>query len=380
MESFTLLKYWRGGGGGGGGSTVAETLRACSATPVVATAFLHPSSATTDDGGDNDDDEGPFFDLEFPALTVDNEVEEGEFNFELSSVGHGGGGNGGGGGDDIRSEGFSPTEDLFFKGKLVPLGPSSIVIAASESDNKPQFPATSILRSATKFRVFLLGLRKPKPTAAEPNAAAVAAASSRQQLQQHQSRFFVKFKVEELPIISLFTRDSSSRNSSANGAVKPQAEDTAVAVTTAEEKRLAREVIQKYVNMIKPLYVRASRKHGEKPMLPGEPAPGEGEVEVEPEETAPAPAASAGGLKGLPAGLRVVGKRLGNIRSASATVAAVPPPPPPQRRDDTLLEQQDAIQSAIAHCKRSFTAPEKGSQSPLARSKSDPIRATGDQI
>ncbi|RRT51377.1 hypothetical protein B296_00049426 [Ensete ventricosum] len=354
MESFTLLKYWRGGGGEGGGSTVAETLRGCSATPVVATAFLRPSSSTTDDGGD-DDDEGPFFDLEFPALTVDDEVEEGEFNFELSSVGNGGGcgGNGGGGGDDIRTEGFSPTEDLFFKGKLVPLGPSSIVIAASGSDNRPQYPAASILRSATKFRVFLLGLRKPKPTAAEPNAAAaVATASPRQQLEQHQSRFFVKFKVEELPIVSLFTRDNSSRNSSANRAAKPQAEDTAVSVTAAEEKRLAREVVQKYLNMIKPLYVRASRKHGEKPRLSGEAAPGE-------VETAPAPAASGGVVKGLPAGLRVVGKRLGKIRSASATVVAVPPP---QRRDDTLLEQQDGIQSAIAHCKRSFTAPEKGTR------------------
>jgi hypothetical protein len=42
-------------------------------------------------------------------------------------------------------------------------------------------------------------------------------------------------------------------------------------------------------------------------------------------------------------------------------VAAAPSPPPPspgapQRRDDSLLQLQDGIQSAIAHCKRSFNA------------------------
>ncbi|WOL02159.1 hypothetical protein Cni_G10878 [Canna indica] len=384
MESFSLLKYWRGGGGG---ATVAAAIRSSTPAPssatTVAAAVIRPSSATTDDGG-GDDDEGPFFDLEFAALPADDgssgesqgEVDEGEFNFELSSVGSGGAGGGGGGaGEGIRAEGFTPSDDLFFKGKLVPLDSSSIVIAASDSDNKPHFPAVSLLKSATKFRVFLPGLRKPKTTSAESNGAPVAVMATGSpkpppQQQQQQSRFFVKFKVDEVPIVSLFTRDNSSRNSSTNRASKPPTEETTATTTAAaveaEEKRFAREVLQKYRNMIKPLYVRASRKHGEKPKLPAEPAPPKaaaGPGEGEPGEAAPAlgPAASASGNKSLPAGLRVVGKRLGKSWSASAAVAAVPSPPP-QRRDDSLLEQQDGIQSAIAHCKRSFTAPEKGTR------------------
>jgi hypothetical protein len=76
----------------------------------------------------------------------------------------------------------------------------------------------------------------------------------------------------------------------------------------------------------------------------------------------------------VPAGLKQVCKRLGKSRSASSAVAAAPSPPsagtttpqqqaaaaPPQRRDDSLLQVQDGIQSAIAHCKRSFNASSKG--------------------
>ncbi|MCI56726.1 putative membrane-associated kinase regulator 2, partial [Trifolium medium] len=59
----------------------------------------------------------------------------------------------------------------------------------------------------------------------------------------------------------------------------------------------------------------------------------------------------------LPAGLRVVCKRLGKSRSASS---ATPSPDatavPSRRRDDSIVQQQDGIQSAILHCKSSFNA------------------------
>ncbi|CAL9170723.1 unnamed protein product [Musa hybrid cultivar] len=364
MESFSLLKYWRGGGGGGR-TTIADAIRFSTDTPdTVATAVLRPSSVTTDDDGD--DDGGPFFDLEFTALPIDDgDVEEGEFNFELCSVGSGNARARGGEGDDRVIESLSPPDDYFFKGKLAPLEPTSIVITASEPDNKSQFPTVSLLKSATKFRIFLLRLRKPKST-----AAAVANASPKQQPQgERQSRFFVKFKVDEVPIISLFTRDNSSRNTSSGGrTAKPQAEDSSAATT--DEKRFAREVVQKYLNMIKPLYVKVSRWHVERLRLPSELAP----AKAPPQEAA----AIGGGAKGFPAGLRVVGKRLGKSRSASEVVAAVRSPPP-QRRDDSLRELQDGIQSAIAHCKRSFTTSNQGPESPLVRSKSDPTQATGNQ-
>ncbi|URD93414.1 hypothetical protein MUK42_00696 [Musa troglodytarum] len=338
MDSFSLLKYWRGGGGDGR-TTIADAIRFSTDTPdTVATAVLRPSSVTTDDDGD--DDGGPFFDLEFTTLPIDDgEVEEGEFNFELCSVGSGNARARGGEGDGSVTESLSPPDDYFFKGKLAPLEPTSIVITACEPDNKSQFPTVSLLKSATKLRIFLLRLRKPKST-----AAGVANASPKQQPQgERQSRFFVKFKVAEVPIISHFTRDNSSRNtSSGDRAAMPQAEDSPAATT--EEKRFAREVVQKYLNIIKPFYVKVSRWHVERLRLPSELAP----AKAPPQEA-----------RGFPAGLRVVGKRLGKSRSASAAVAAVRSLPP-QRRDDSLREQQDGIQSAIAHCKRSFTTSDQG--------------------
>ncbi|MQM18186.1 hypothetical protein Taro_051171 [Colocasia esculenta] len=88
------------------------------------------------------------------------------------------------------------------------------------------------------------------------------------------------------------------------------------------------------------------------------------EAELAP-ATAVAPASGTGIAKvvqkpaqlgNLPAGLRVVCKHIGKSRSASAAIAAVPSPPPTlaRRWDDSLLQQQDGIQSAIAHCKMSF--------------------------
>lgn len=375
MESFSLLKYWRGGGG----ATMAAAIRSSAATPEtdIATAVIRPSSATTDDG--EGEDEGPFFDLEFATLGATDssvsksriEVEEGEFDIELKAAG---------GGENLRADGFTSSDDLFFKGKLVPLEPSSIAVA----DDKPQYEASvSLLKLAPKFRVFSLGYRKFKPAAAEPNAAAHPAAASPK---QQQSKFF--------------TRDRRARSSSTNQPSKTAADANTTATVQAaaveaDENRFAREVLQKYRNMIKPLYVRASRKHVEKHKVSG--ASSEGEP---PEEEAPAK--YAGGGKNLPAGMRAAGKRLGKNWQTSAAVAAVPSPTPPQRRDDSLLELQDGIQSAIAHCKRSFTGPDKGrwthhptnpgsrhraelcseffagSDSPIARSKSEPIQATVD--
>ncbi|XP_038986202.1 probable membrane-associated kinase regulator 2 isoform X2 [Phoenix dactylifera] len=419
MESFSLLKYWRGGGGAAlaaAAATAASSVctAANAATTTIATSVLNPSAETDDDGGDVGDD-GPFFDLEFAVPEEDGEGEEedggeekdgsaagmeaesddneeGEFNFMVSSEGSCGG--------DLRSDPLSPSDDLFFKGKLVPLEPSSIVITSSEADPRPQF-AVSLLKSATKFRVFMLGLRKAKSTPAEPNGApaapsTAATASPKQQSRPQPSKFFIKFKVEEVPIISLFTRDNGSRNSSGSKAAKSQAEESAAAPSSAaaedsaaappsaaaEEKKFSKEVVHKYLNKIKPLYVRVSKRYAQKLRFSGQLTPGEAaaaaaakagpnegeETDVEAEAAAPpsaAPATTAGtaasGVKcqkvNLPTGLKVVCKRLGKSRSASAAVAAVPSPPP-QRRDDSLLQQQDGIQSAIAHCKKSFNAAE----------------------
>nr|GMC68930.1 probable membrane-associated kinase regulator 2 [Ipomoea batatas]GMD60771.1 probable membrane-associated kinase regulator 2 [Ipomoea batatas]GMD66547.1 probable membrane-associated kinase regulator 2 [Ipomoea batatas]GMD68714.1 probable membrane-associated kinase regulator 2 [Ipomoea batatas] len=84
--------------------------------------------------------------------------------------------------------------------------------------------------------------------------------------------FTVRFKVEEVNIKSLFTRDNSSKNSN-NGkaAQKTNAEDSHSNVDSnssssslAEEKKILKEMMQKYLKMVKPLYIRVWKQYSEK--------------------------------------------------------------------------------------------------------------------
>ena len=433
MEAFSLLKYWRGGGGGGGGGGVADavSVRASGAnvragaagTTTIVTAVSNQVVETDDE----EDDDGPFFDLEFAVPDEEEEgegegeegveksrgnVEEGEeeedddvestgtegereFKFTLSSSGSSG----------DRTDpnlSLSPSDDLFFKGRLVPIEPSSLVFNSSEPNSKGnQFPV-SLLKSATKFRVFMLGLKKSKSSTVEKTESNGSASATpkpdkqesqgqpqpqpesqpqsqsqpqpEQQKQQESKFFTVKFKVEEVPIMSLFTRDNSSRSSTGTTKAQKQNSDE----TASDEKRFSKDVMQKYLKMVKPLYVRVSRRYGEKLRFSGQLSLGSGakpgpatapaanqktsptKSKTEPDQdVTETPAINAKSQKqgNIPAGLRVVCKHLGKSRSASSAVAAVPSAPcQSRRRDDSLLQQQDGIQSAILHCKRSFNA------------------------
>lgn len=432
MEAFSLLKYWRGGGvvanpvpsstdtASSANMRAPSTSTTTTTTTTILTAVAQHRDETDDD--DSDGDDGPFFDLEFAVPdedeaqpqthkasghnTDDTDVEhqedddddsseeddeesddgvdgEREFNFTVSS-----------GSSHDRTDDttltLSPSDDLFFKGKLVPIEPSSIELNPSEELNsKPQF-AVSLLKSATKFRVFMLGLKKSKSNAngsekTEPAVGSVEPPQKTQEKQQQQEPqqqkqkqqgklFTVKFKVEEVPIVSLFTRDNSSRISTTNKSQSQtqtqQKPISAAEESASEEKRFSKEVMQKYLKMVKPLYVRVSKRYGEKLRLSGQlslsgstaPAPAACSEKSQSGTEASEPQATASIAKschkqGFPAGLRVVCKHLGKSRSASSAVAAAPSGAVvSQRRDDSLLQQQDGIQSAILHCKRSFNA------------------------
>lgn len=381
-----------------------------SGSATIVTAVSNRQTAETDG---EDDDEGPFFDMEFSVPVEDEsetiverlnkggedgdvreededeeeiesfvtDGEREEFNFTLSS--------GSSGSQTDPDLSASPSNNLFFNGKLVPVEPSSLVFNAAEVNSKSQFPV-SLLKSATKLRVFALGLKKTRSSVAEKaeSGGTMEENSSLQHKQQAeaqqrpQSKFFtVKFKVEEVPIVSLFTRDNSSRGSSSNKAQKQNTDESA-----SDEKRFSKDVMQRYLKMVKPLYVRVSRKYGEKlksgEINVGANAKAEGsaatnakcETEGELIETT---TSNVKGLKQatLPAGLKVVCKHLGKSRSASSAVAAVQTATiQARRRDDSLLQQQDGIQSAIQHCKRSFNASRDSHSSNLSRSSSDPSR------
>lgn len=432
MEAFSLLKYWRGtgginsagvggavaGGGGGGGDSARTT-----GTTTIVAAVTHNTAETDDD----DDDDGPFFDLEFAVPDEEDDVEatrdetqnreeegtnceneseedeeeeeddddEREFNFTLSS-----------GSSNDRADpnlSLSPSDDLFFKGRLVPIEPSSLAFNPAEPNSKqPQLFPVSLLKSATKFRVSMLGLKKSKPNAnaagqkTEPNGSQTATTKTEQKPQQQETEqkqeqpqsksFTVKFKVEEVPIVSLFTRDSSR---SASGNNKAQSKQTNVEESAAsDEKRFSKDVMQKYLKKVKPLYVRVSRRYGEKLRFSGQLNLGGAGAKVAPpgSTTAQKPTAEKGqaeseasdqGLANnvkISQKLRVVCKHLGKSRSASSAAVAAAPTGPvaSKRRDDSLLQQQDGIQSAILHCKRSFHASRDSESSLLSRSVSDP--------
>ena len=362
---------------------VAGALRA----PVAATTIA--ASACEDGGGGGGgacgggdvEDDASFFDLEFAvpgdeSAASDAEEERVEFNFAVA-------------GEDVAASGGG--EVVAVDAVAAPAGAETgeakdgaEAEAETAEEAAPAPPPASLLRPATKFRVLLLKLRKPK--VAVPADGNVSSPAPKQA-----SRFLIKFRVDDAPLVSLFTRDNSSRTSDA-GADRPAAaaaqapaqhpQDQASAIT-AEERRFAKEVVLKYLSKIKPLYVKVSRRYGERLRFGGA-SEGE-ETDAEPDLPAPSPSPSpspspatssqpaaapqpvvvACGVRAprasVPAGLKQVCKRLGKNRSASSAVAAAPSPAPPspgapQRRDDSLLQLQDGIQSAIAHCKRSFNA------------------------
>lgn len=436
MEAFSLLRYWRGGGGGsaaisGGGGCGGDGYCNVRATKIV--TAVSPSRAGTDD--ENDDDDGPFFDLEFAVpdeqeeggdgkeenkgnngadseeendaadtsdedeVEDDDMDEEREINFTLSSAS-----------SNDRSDlnlALSPSDDLFFKGRLVPIEPSSL-----EPNSKSSQFSVSFLKSAVKFRVFMLGLKKkPNTTTTNEKAEAngvPALATSTPELQGEkdeengkQSKLFtVKFKVEEVPVMSLFTRENSkSIKSSQKQNSTEESTASAAGVASSDEKlKFSKDVMQKYLQKVKPLYIRVSKRYGEKLKFSGQLSLGSGQKtptapplstvtqkattadKVEKEnESVEDPAVAVADHKGrkqgnLPSGLRVVCKHLGKRRSASSAAVAAAPPGPvvSNRRDDSLLQQHDGIQSAILHCKRSFNASRDSDSSVLSRSVSDP--------
>ncbi|OIT24733.1 PREDICTED: probable membrane-associated kinase regulator 2 [Nicotiana attenuata] len=426
MEAFSLLKYWRGGGATGVFSTdsAGANPRTVDSTTVITAVSPNSSDSDSDDEGDD----GPFFDLEFTSVPEDeaeeevkvenerckisseldesseNVINEGELKFTLStsscsSIDDG----------TDPNVSVSPSDDLFFKGSLVPIEPSSLLLTASEANSNF---TSSLLKSATKFRVLMLKLKKPKFTApskiekSEGDGDGFVSATTpklrRKRVSESekeeppnltQNKFFtVKFKVEEVPIKSLFTRDNSSKDKINSGKIEKRNPEEACSTNNAtnsasDEKKFTKDVMQKYFKKVKPLYIRVSKRYGEKLKysgqlsLPGNaatnkagrsppPLPPSAEAKAD-AVTDAAPTVEKNQKHGnIPSGLGIVRKHLGKSRSASSAVVAAAPVAS-NRRDDSLLQQQDAIQGAILHCKRSFNSCRDSESSILSRSASD---------
>ena len=160
MESFSFLKYLRGG-------VVAGAQRAPAVAAATTTIAASASACEDGGGGDGNDDDASFFDLEFAvpgdeSAASDAEEERVEFNFAVAA------------GEDV-------------------VAPGAVDAPAAEAETEAEAavvpPPATLLRPATRFRVLLLKLRKPKAPATADGAGATQAPRQ----QPMASRFLIKF-------------------------------------------------------------------------------------------------------------------------------------------------------------------------------------------
>ncbi|KAE8712771.1 hypothetical protein F3Y22_tig00110226pilonHSYRG00007 [Hibiscus syriacus] len=293
MEAFSLLKYWRWGGGCNNSCAAVHSAGCCTTTIV-----------TTHQVEDTDDD-GPFFDLEFAVPDEDESEEKEDIEEESGNVEDEG--------SEDQNEGVDAKSD------------------DGCSDGGREFNFTLSSGSSTN--------------PSDPNLTSSPS----------DDLFFKGRLVEEIPITSLLSRDSS----------KSQKQQSS-RETVSDEKKLSKDVyIQKYLKKVKPLYVRGSRRYGEKLKFSGQlnlsslkPETPSSTAAQKPVSvnvtTAEAEVGKNPKQVNIHAGFRVVCKHLEKSRPASSAVATVPPAPAVSKRRDSLLQQQDGIQGAILHCRRSF--------------------------
>lgn len=320
MEAFSLLKFRRTSSAGGGTST--------STSSTASDLRNHALEA---------DEEESFFDLVFTRRSrkfnnssrhvqinnsSDNDVEEDSCKNLSKRDG------------EAKSNFLESPNQVFYKRK----------ISQIESHSKN----LSLLRSPHKFKVLMLGFKKSKlDKLAETDTAPIPTPKhncNKSSINLQSNRFTVKCEVEEFPISSLFTRDKSLRSQLDN-------ERSEESQSNHQSKRF---LFQKYLNLIKPLYVRVSKRYSVKTKLSNQFPAGS-------PFSSPATAPVSSPTKQVEekqgsrvAVFREVCKSLVKSRSTSSAVGIMPVPV--SRRDDSVQQQQDGIQSAILHCKRSYSS------------------------
>ncbi|XVF09968.1 hypothetical protein REPUB_Repub07fG0143300 [Reevesia pubescens] len=337
MEALNFLRFWKPSYG----SHKENQNQPCygnSGTTEISKSLI-VSDHELDEGEDS------FIDLELPLHEFDDNKR---FHSEEEGALREPAKNDGGKELDLpqQTRSLSPN-DHFSKRKIIPIEPSS----------KPQSPI-ALLKSAPKFRVF--SLKKSKSVANTGNAyiadetefIGISMETPKHEKQGSSKHFKVKFKIEESPNPPMFTRENIMRKT------KGKTDDS---LSDDSSKRLPKDLIQKYLNVIKPLYVKVSKKNSQ-----SDKTKVSGDLSMSSPVASPATVYSTKEKQGnLSTGVRGVCKQLGKSRSASAAAAASPI----NRRDDSLLLQHDGIQSAILHCKRSLNSSRESSW--LSRCTSD---------
>jgi len=308
MDALNFLKFWRN-----------ATMTTTSEPHLV---------VETDTESDEDDS---FFDLELTLPDFDNKENNTATNKsdedpkqttttttnELKSL-------------PSKDELGKTENDVPFKTTL-PLSPAEPIskrkVLPIEPVSKPQSPI-ALLRSAPSFRIFMFRKRNRAPPQKTDHSANDAKV------------FAVKLSVEDLRSSPALSRDNSTRSfgSKVRG----------YSYEEPKPERFSKEVLRKYLKLIKPLYVKVSKRYSDNMRFPGE------GFAASPSSSPSVASVSSTTESKQGKGMRVGSKHLGKSRSASSAVAGVGSPA--SRSDDTLLLQHDGIQSAILHCKRSFNS------------------------
>ncbi|KAI4351617.1 hypothetical protein L6164_005961 [Bauhinia variegata] len=320
MDALNFLKFWR------------------HATVAAATSSTVPRLVLEMDNGS--DEEDSFFDLELTVHDFDNKENNSrndktdgnpekktieENNVVDSKRGTTKMAKSDEGDSEIYNSKIAPSEPIS-KRKILPIEPVP----------KPQSPI-ALLKSAPSFRIFMS--KKAKVITEK----AGCDMGTQKQQKKEANVFAVKFNIEE----SCNSSPSLSRVNSSGSYRSKLRHQTS---ENLKSERFSKDVLQKYLKLIKPLYVKVSKRYSEKAKFSDELS------SVSPSSS---PSAASVSLSrkdkqgNVSAGIRIVRKHLGKSRSASAATGVVCPA---NRSNDTLLEQHDGIQSAILHCKRSFNS------------------------
>ncbi|KAG8390351.1 hypothetical protein BUALT_Bualt01G0074500 [Buddleja alternifolia] len=124
---------------------------------------------------------------------------------------------------------------------------------------------------------------------------------------------------------------------------------------TSDRRASSRDAVRKYLERIKPLYVKVSKQNNDKSKF----------TEHSTTSSSPPVNFSTSKFSGSRMGsFKMATKHLQKSRSASAAEidAALPPV---RRKDDSLLEQNDGIRGAILHCKKSYNSSKEVSHEKL---------------
>ncbi|VFQ89766.1 unnamed protein product [Cuscuta campestris] len=360
MDAFSLLKFWRTGGGFGGSRALAgrpgcdSSSSSSGRTTILAVSSPHFSDSGSDVPPESD--EGRFIDLEFTTAPEDKgrgddgekadqrrkksqhavgddddddgsgsdesygeNEEEGALNLTFSAADSSSG--------SSAADPYS-SDDIFFNAAagLFPVEPSS---SDARGAANAKFPA-SLVKKAAKFRVLMLKLNKPRANNAEKKESGGTNPGQKDAEEDEEDESPIG--TEKRPLTVRFTVVEEIEQKS-----------------NAEEKKFSREPMEKYLNFVRPLYVRVSRRYGgEKLGFSGGASLNRVESKAEKGETDPA--ADKSSAFRVRQGLRGLREHLIKSRTAAPSPGAWSS----RRRDDSLLQQEDGIQGAILHCKRSF--------------------------